>query len=117
MKTSRMLIQAAIAAGTTLAACAPVLSVAASHASFRNGTSIYGEPSTAGSVDRVVDVTQVRSINATYGETIAFIQGDQRFVWTFNGLDGRRVALAEIAPSGFNGSTRVYLGRNPAARN
>ena len=114
MNRNRLMSQLALAA---LAAAAPALSTATAHASFRNGESFYGQPAPSAMADRVVDVANARSINVAYGETVTFTDGGQRFTWSFNGLDNRRVALVDIAPSGFGRSLKVHVAQNPLFNN
>lgn len=104
-------------AALVVAACAPVASMAASE-TFRNGQSIYGQPATATSATRAVELSQAARVNVVYGETIAFRDGEgQQFAWTFNGLDRRAVDLARIAPPGFGAKAAVaHVGRDPANR-
>ena len=59
-----------------------------------------------------------RFADVAYGETVVFRgAGDQRFAWTFNGLGGRSLNLAQIAPAGFAPEAyRVYVRPNPLYR-
>lgn len=114
MKSNRLISQVALAA---LVASTPALSMASSHASFRSGASLYGQPTPSAMSDREVDAANARYINVVYGETVTFTDGGQRFTWTFNGLDNTRVALADIAPPGFGRSLKVYVAQNPLFNN
>jgi len=104
-------------AALVVAVSAPVASMAASE-TFPNGQSIYGQPASATSATRAVDLSQAARVNVVYGETIAFRgEAGQQFAWTFNGLDRRAVDLARIAPPGFSAKAAVaYVGRDPANR-
>ena len=85
---------------------------------FMNGKSFYGEPTPQASAARVVDIAAARYVNVTHGETVAFRSGSQQFSWTFNGLGGRAVDVAKIAPAGFAAKPlTVYVGRDPLNRN
>lgn len=112
MKLQQFFSQLALAA----LASVPALSMAATHASFRNGSSFYGQPAGAATASRVVDVATARSVNVAYGETVTFTEAGQQFTWTFNGLDHKGLALADIAPAGFGRSLKVYVARNPLTR-
>lgn len=92
----------------------PIVASAAPADHFRDGSSIYGDPGPAAAADRVVDVGTVKAINANYGETIVFRSGGKQFGWTFDGLGGRPVDLAKIAPTQFGGEAlTVWVGKNP----
>lgn len=114
MTIQRFVSQLALAA---FAASLPVLSIAATHASFRNGTSFYGQPADAAVANRVVDVATSRSLNVAYGETITFTDAGRQFTWTFNGLDRKGLVLTDIAPAGFGRSLKVYVAQDPLTRN
>jgi hypothetical protein len=95
---------------------APLLVGAAGPDTFRNGESIYGQPATTMTTRTgvVVDVTAAKHINVNYGDTVVFVNGDKRFVWTFNGLDRVRVKLGKIAPADFGtASMTVHVGQDP----
>ena len=94
---------------------APAVVIAAHPGTFHNGASFSGQPGDAQSASRTVDVTQAKSVNAKYGETIKFVRGAEQFVWTFNGKEGQRVPLAKISSQAFAG-TVVYVGQNPYTR-
>lgn len=84
---------------------------------FMNGKSYYGEPTPQASAARVVDIASSRHINVPYGETVTFRSEGQQFSWTFNGLGGRSVDVARIAPTGFPAKPfAVYVGRDPLTR-
>lgn len=114
MTIQRFVSQLALAA---LAASVPVLSIATTHASFRNGMSFYGQVADAAAANRVVDVATTRSLNVAYGETVTFTDAGRQFTWTFNGLDRRALVLTDIAPAGFGRSLKVYVDQNPLTRN
>lgn len=114
MNLNRLISQLVL---TALAAAAPALSTATTHASFRSGASFYGQPAPSAMADRVVDVANIRCISVAYGETVTFTDGGQRFTWSFNGLDSRRVDLVDIAPPGFGRSLKVYVAQNPWSNN
>jgi hypothetical protein len=95
---------------------APLLAFANDGEMFRNGSSFYGEPANGAAVSRTVDAGTTRALTVEYGETVKFVKGSEQFTWTFNGLDGRDVELAKIAPHSFAG-TQVRVGRNPLSRN
>jgi hypothetical protein len=78
---------------------APVLAQAACTDTFANGACIHGEPANGTAGARTVDLSATRKINAAYGETIKFVDGDKSFAWTFDGLGEHAVPLARIAPS------------------
>ncbi len=93
---------------------APFVASAAPAERFRDGSSIYGDPGAAAAADRFVDVGTTKAINVSYGETVVFRSGDKQFGWTFDGLGGRPVDLAKIAPVHFGGEAlTVWVGRNP----
>lgn len=86
---------------------------------FRNGQSIYGQPSSEAAQARVVDVVKTKYANVTYGETIVFQgTGDQKFLWTFNGLDASAWNLAKFAPASLLAGKDywVYVSKNPLYR-
>lgn len=100
-----------------VAAGAPIAALAASE-TFLNGQSIYGQPASASSATRTVDLLRASRVNVAYGETVVF-RGDagQQFAWTFNGLDRRAVDLAKIAPTSFGAkAATAYVGRDPSNR-
>lgn len=114
MSTRRFLTRLTLAA---LAASVPALSMATTHATFRNGMSFYGQRADNATANRVVSVTTARTFNVAYGETVTFTDGSQQFTWTFNGLDRKGLALADIAPPGFGGAVKVYVAQDPFNRN
>lgn len=84
---------------------------------FMNGKSFYGEPTAQVSAARVVEIATSGAINVPYGETVTFQSGGKQFTWTFNGLGGRAVDVAKIAPAGFAARPfAVYIGRDPLTR-
>ncbi|MGC4395619.1 CzcE family metal-binding protein [Hydrogenophaga crocea] len=99
-------------------ALASSLAGVASAETFRNGQSIYGQPGGEAAQARVVDVTNTKYANITYGETVVFQgAGGQKFAWTFNGLDARSWELAKFAPASLAGEGyRVYVSKNPLYR-
>lgn len=111
MNTTRILSVTAL----TFAAMIPMNSNAA-HEVFLNGQSIYGQPAAGATPSRVIDLAKNQRSTVEYGETVAFKGADgKQFVWTFNGLDKRNVAIAEIAPRDFQvGQSSVLIGRDPA---
>lgn len=113
MNTTHLRLAAAAAA----VAITFVAGSASAH-TFMNGQSTYGEPAAAGSNARVVDVSSVSRLRATYGETLTFrSESGQLFTWTFNGLGQRAVSLAHFAPSGFTAKdVTIYIGKNPSNR-
>ena len=97
---------------------APLVASAAPVDHFMDGASVYGDPGTVAAGDRVVDVGTTKAINVSYGETVVFRSGDKQFGWTFDGLGGRPVDLAKIAPQDFSGAAMtVWVGKNPADQN
>lgn len=90
----------AIALGVATTA-ASFVSLAASVDTFRNGQSVYGQPSTDNAATRVVELGTTTAINVSYGETVAFRSGGQTFSWPFNGLVGRGIDITKIAPAAF----------------
>ncbi len=95
---------------------APLLAFATDGGTFRNGSSLFGEPADAKLAARTVDVMRNTVVRVPYGETVKFVKGAEQFTWTFNGLDGRDVPLTKIAPHQFDGAT-VHVDRNPLTRN
>ena len=95
---------------------APLLANAARPAdTFRNGGSVYGEPSQAASTRRIVDVTAVNQLSVNYGETVTFTNGHEQFTWAFDGLDRRSLDLAKIAPTDFESAPfTIYVGIDPS---
>ena len=84
---------------------------------FMNGKSYYGEPTSQVPAARVVDIASSGAINVPYGETVTFRSEGKQFSWTFNGLGGRAVDVAKIAPAGFSAKTfAAYVGRDPLTR-
>lgn len=112
-KSSSLLRLAALA----IAAGAPVAAIAASE-TFLNGQSIYGQPASASSATRTIDLSQAPRLNIAYGETVLFRgEAGQQFAWTFNGLDRRAVDLAKIAPPSFGTKAAIaHVGRDPSNR-
>lgn len=112
-KSSSLLRLAAL----VIAAGAPVVAIAASE-TFLNGQSIYGQPASASSATRTVDLSQAPRLNIAYGETVLFRgEAGQQFAWTFNGLDRRAVDLAKIAPPSFGTKAAIaHVGRDPSNR-
>ena len=48
---------------------------------------------------------------------VTFRSEGKEFSWTFNGLGGRAVDVAKIAPAGFPAKPlTVYIGRDPLTR-
>ncbi|GKQ59663.1 MAG: CzcE family metal-binding protein [Sphaerotilus natans] len=113
MHASSRLVRTAL----LIVATVPAVGFAAGD-TFRNGQSLHGQPATASSTTRVVDLTQTTRPNIAYGETVVFRNATgQQFAWTFSGLDRRGVDLAKIAPAGFaTQDTIADVGRNPANR-
>ncbi len=95
---------------------APLFAFANDGGTFRNGSSIYGEPAGAKVATRTVDVATSRAVQVNYGETVSFVKGAERFAWTFNGMDNRGVPLTKIASHNF-ANTVVYVGQDPLNRN
>ena len=84
---------------------------------FMNGQSYYGQPTSQVSAARVVDLASSGPTNIAYGEIVTVRSGGQQFSWTFNGLGGRAVDVAKIAPAGFAAKPfAVYVGRDPSTR-
>lgn len=84
---------------------------------FMNGQSYYGQPATADTPARVVDLATTDSVNVRYGETVNFTSGGKTFAWTFNGLSPRAVSLTKIAPADFGTKPlTVYVARDPLNR-
>lgn len=94
------------------------LSGVAAADTFRNGESMYGQPAAEGARARAVDVQNSRYADVAYGETVVFRGASgQQFAWTFNGLGGRSLNLAKIAPAGFAPEAyKVYVRPNPLYR-
>lgn len=103
----------------SLAAVLSVGSVAAIAApdTFLNGQSYWGQVAIGDARSPTVDF-RVKHVQVDYGETVSFVDGaGTRFTWMFNGLDQRSVALAMIAPAGFQASpTLIHIGQNPLTR-
>lgn len=99
-------------------ACLSLASYAATGTgTFMNGQSYYGQPTSQAAAARVVDVASSRPINVVHGETVTFRSEGKEFSWTFNGLGGRAVDVAKIAPAGFPAKPlTVYIGRDPLTR-
>lgn len=101
----------------TLASLALLSTSVGATETFRNGQSIYGKPAVAGSQTRVVDTRAGRTVNVKCGDTLTFVNGAQRFTWTFDVATHRRVALSKIAPADFGPTAQaVYVERNPSER-
>lgn len=113
------MIRRSILAVALLATSMATLSgiAAAKSNEFMSGQSYYGQPATAGTSARVVDLATTDSVNVRYGETVNFVSGAKTFAWTFNGLSPRAVNLTKIAPPDFGTKPlTVYVARDPLNR-
>lgn len=113
MIRKNVLIAALLSAG--MAALSGVAAAKSDH--FMNGQSYYGQPATAGTPARMVDLATTDSVNVRYGETVNFVSGAKAFAWTFNGLSPRAVNLNKIAPPDFGTKPlTIYVARDPLNR-
>ena len=113
MQSTLRLRTAALAALSVL----PLAGYAASGNTFMNGQSHYGQPASAGTPARVVDIATANYVNVKYGETVSFASGAKTFMWTFDGLNPRAVSLDKIAPQGFVGKPfTIYVAKDPFTR-
>lgn len=84
----------------------------------RGADKTYGQPGAASQVSLVVDTTRnTQYLNLVCGETVAFINGGERFIWKFDVMGHRPVELSKIAPAAFAGSTlKIYVANNELER-
>jgi plastocyanin len=89
----------------------------AADARLANGRSVHGMPVSAPQDARVVDVGTRSVLNVDCGDTITFVNGDQRFSWKFDSVGHGAVDLRALAPAGFASQRlMVYVSRNEAER-
>jgi hypothetical protein len=108
--TIRAALAAALVSTLGLAGAAQAQSVV-----HVNGNS-YGRMAPDDAADRTIVLKDnTRYVNVDDGETVHFVHGDQNFTWTFDTLQGDRVAaLNKIAPQGFgDDNAEVYIAPNP----
>ncbi|MEN2432956.1 CzcE family metal-binding protein [Comamonas sp. F1-6] len=84
----------------------------------RDVSRAYGQLGSASQVSLVVDVTRNNQyLNLFCGETVAFTNGKEQFIWKFDGVGHRPVELAKIAPASFGNSTlKIYVSENEIER-
>lgn len=84
----------------------------------RDVSRAFGQAGSASQVSRVVDITRSNQyLNLVCGETVAFTNGKEQFIWKFDGVGHRPVELAKIAPASFGNSTlKIFLAENEVER-
>jgi hypothetical protein len=84
----------------------------------RGADRTFGRAGAASQVTRVVDTTRsTQYLNLVCGETVAFTNGGEQFIWKFDVMGHRPIELAKIAPAAFAGSTlKIYVANNELER-
>jgi hypothetical protein len=84
----------------------------------RTADRTFGRAGAESQVTRVVDTTRsTQYLNLVCGETVAFTNGKEQFIWKFDVMGHRPVELSKIAPAAFAGSTlKIYVAKNELER-
>lgn len=91
---------------------------AKTNSTTRGADKTFGRAGAASQVTRVVDTTRsTQYLNLVCGETVAFTNGGEQFIWKFDVMGHRPTELSKIAPAAFAGSTlKIYVANNELER-